>query len=313
MKNLKWLGLSFLTAAVLASCVSTDDYLHAQGTVFLSDGRTPAKNLPLIEYRWVVNYKDGSTVTNPFYGSDLKTDSSGVFAFDSGELWLKSGNAESHCSDVCVSESTGYETRCTTTRRTCEDRCTDWERDSSGDERCTEWEESCTETCEESTVTSYQYCDTYAQDCTYTYPSRTASDIRSAYAEISYWFGPLPMSSQSQYSTLAREGLRSSSVRTDNHTQITENWTQNDTFVTLLSSNAGQSSQPLLSALTRRQQEITDARNAKKARTTFGSARSLGRSYPAARLIRSQDLGTLTVQQKAALSAVRKSCGAKKN
>jgi hypothetical protein len=241
-KNSFIIGIAMSATALSMGCDTSTteykDFLTAAGTVYKDDGRTPAQNLAITNYHWVTTFSDGSTVGNPFTTTAVSTDSNGKFGFNSNQLQLYSGREEESCDDICVDWETGYEDVCIDWETSCDDYCADWEIDDEGNEYCADWETSCDDYCADWETDSYDYCAEYGQDCEYYYPTRSASDIVSAYSEITYNDGASVVTTQSEETATPGTSLQKTSVKNGDDTVVTEKWLENDSYISTIASTS---------------------------------------------------------------------------
>jgi hypothetical protein len=282
--------------------IITSDFLRVDARVLAQDGTTPFPGLPIDNYRWVVTYEDGSTVSMPF-DQPLATDANGRFAFSSGELQLRSGNPVLRgCTDVCVETDGYYETVCTLEESYAVDVCDYWYYDQYGYEQCGAWHTEYVTDCVEYGERYVSYCTTWAEDCRYDYPERDVDDIAYTLSEIDYRRGSSLITTSSSgvssgtYSDIdARESRR------------TLQWLEAPTFVLPFTPPAvAQKSSALTAELTARQQKVVTERNAgHKVRRRKVEVPAVS-SRPAARHFRFEDLGLLNPSQSRALEKARK-------
>lgn len=275
----------FAIGATFASCdyaeTSYRDYLNASMKVKKSDGVTPASNLALTFYDWIINYKDGSAVRERFEDPSFVTDASGAYSFKSAELRLQSGYEAESCQTVCVEEETTWEEQC------------DYYED-----ECVEWDDygNCLYTdsfCQSYSWYPVTYCTAWGEDCEYYYPSRDVADISQAYSEITYQnVGGLEVvASPTDWTPATAYASTTTAVEGTNDKVVTMEWTQDDTFVTGLAVDAARST------------------NGKIAKSKLLRKRAI---RPAVRVFKSSELATLTPKQRAKLEATRALWGAQK-
>jgi len=287
-----------------AACDTSDfityDLLRVEAKVVANDGFSPVPGLPIQDYRWIVNYQDGSTVSMPF-GTLPPTDAQGGFRFSSGNLELQSGNPILRgCTDVCVETTTVYDFGCVLQESYSQDYCVEWTYDSQGNAICTDWETEYWTECAAYGQIPRSYCSVWAEDCTYTYPDRSVSDIRTTQSEIDYRLGSTFMTTLSQ----GVSGMGYSTVQSSKRSESLQ-WLEQPTFVTPIPAVAGsqpqvgQKSSALKAELTAEQKRIVQKRNAKKkpvVREVKGNA-SGSFSHPPAKRISSDRLHVLTQSQ----------------
>ena len=255
-------GTAFVGASMLgiAACDTTDiistDFLHVDAQVYALDGVTPVSNFPIDAYRWVVTYKDGSTVSLPF-DQPLATDGQGRFSFSSGELALQSGNPVLRgCTDVCVEYQTRFEPYCSFEEVSENQYCSWWYVDENGDDQCGEWVTETSSTCVAWSTRPVEYCTTWAEDCDYDYPERHVDDIALTRSEIDFRIGT------NQVTSFGVQNLAGSYVDLDpRRDRNTLQWLETPVFVTSLPASVGRSSSALTVELSPRQKSIVAERN----------------------------------------------------
>ena len=303
--SLKITSLALTASSLFAACNYSDfvtyDFLKVEAQVVASDGETPIDDLSIQNYRWIVSYKDGSTVSMPFNPA-LKTDQDGKFQFSSGELDLQSGNGNASCTDVCVATATSYDTVCTTEDTYTYDSCLSWGSDYYGDPVCLYWETQVVSECIVWEQRPYSYCTTWAQDCAYSYPDRNIDDIAYSQSEIDYRLGSSLVTTASElnpsggYSTLRRS-----------EDQRSLQWLEEALFITPLESASASKSQVKKSNLTAQQREIVRARNANAEHQTREVEPKLSRTHTPATRVSYDQLQDLTASQKQKLEEARQS------
>jgi len=297
-------GLGVLSALV-SGCDTTDiltsNFLKVDARVVAQDGVTPYPGLPIDNYRWVVTYRDGSTVSMPF-DQPLVTDINGRFGFSSGELQLKSGNPVLRgCTDVCVERSGYYETACILEETYENEYCEYWYYDEYGFEQCGSWRTEYITQCAQYGERYVSFCSVWAEDCDYTYPDRDVDDIAYSVSEIDY-------RRNGSVITTSSSGANSSSYADldDRASRRTLQWLETPTFVLPFPAvQLSQQSSALVAAPSERQKQLTAARNAnRKSRTRRVEVPAVS-ARPAARHVRYEELAKLNGSQTRALKQAR--------
>jgi hypothetical protein len=294
-----------LATVAFGACDTSDivstDFLHVDAQVFALDGVTPVSNLPLDTYRWVVTYKDGSTVSLPF-DQPLATDGRGRFSFSSGQLSLQSGNPVLRgCTDVCVGYQTRYEQFCTYEAVTENQYCSWWYVDEYGYDQCGEWVTESTTECVAWESRPVSYCTTWAEDCDYDYPERHVDDIALTRSEIDFRVGA------NQVTSFSVQNTGGSYVDLDSRKdRNTLQWLESPVFVTSLPPTSGQVSSGLTAALSPGQEALVAERNRSVKPRYRKTAKVYPREQARAGHFRSEELERLSHAQKRELEKARR-------
>jgi hypothetical protein len=294
-----------VAALGLTACDTTEfltfDFLKVEGKVVASDGQTGIPELDIQNYRWIVSYRDGSTVSMPFDAA-LRTNTDGAFQFSSGELDLRSGTGRTSCNDVCVETNTTYESVCVLEDTYLYDTCTVWGTDYFGNPVCLWWETEAVTECVAWEERSYSYCSAWAEDCTTSYAGRNIDDIAYSQSEIDYRLGSSLVTTASEINP---EAGYSTLRRTEDQQSL--QWLEEALFITPVSAPDSSTAQKSSTAnLTQKQREVVEERNANAVHETreVKEPRFSRTRAPSPRIL-FEELDTLTETQKAKLEEAR--------